>query len=100
MLVNRKGDNLTKLEKSQMETINKLQDKIKLYQFDKSSDNAVIRDLKKTIESKKRSIKEVINEIDKIIIEQDYSKLVNIKKWLQIIERQGETNEGFEDSNN
>lgn len=40
MKFNRVSDSLTPLEKSQMESINKLQEKIRLMEFDKSKDNA------------------------------------------------------------
>lgn len=95
MKINRMGDNFTELEKKQMIKIDELQEKIKLYEFDKSANNALIRDLKQVLRSKKNSIKEVINEIDKIQREKDYKKLTNIKKWLEIIHRQGETDERF-----
>ena len=93
MKVDRVGDNFTRLEKSQMETINKLQDKIKLLEFDKAQDHATIRDLKALLISKQHSIREVIKEIEKIIKYKNYEKLFQIKKYLVIIERQGMDNE-------
>jgi CRISPR/Cas system-associated protein Csx1 len=95
MKINRMGDNFTELEKKQMLRIDELQEKIKMYEFDKSADNAVIRDLKTILKNKKNSIKEVIKKINEIQKEEDYEKLNDIKKWLEIIQRQGETNERF-----
>lgn len=93
MKVDRVGDNFTRLEKSQMATINKLQDKIKLLEFDKAQDHATIRDLKALLISKQHSIREVIKEIEKIIKYKNYEKIFQIKKVLVIIERQGMDNE-------
>ena len=86
-------DSFTELEKKQMVTINKLQEEIKLLEFDKAQNHATIRDLKTLLYSKQRSIKEIINEIEKIEKNQDYSRLLYIKKVLGIIERQGINNE-------
>lgn len=95
MKINRMGDNFTELEKKQMLRIDELQEKIKMYEFDKSADNAVIRDLKTILKNKKNSIKEVIKKINEIQKEEDCEKLNDIKKWLEIIQRQGETDERF-----
>ena len=59
-------DILTDLEKNQMKRIDELQDKIRLMEFDKSQDNATIRDLKYILRNKKKSINEVITEIEQI----------------------------------
>ena len=82
-------DILTDLEKNQMKRIDELQDKIRLMEFDKSQDNATIRDLKYILRNKKKSINEVITEIEKIQKEGNYIKLNYIKNVLGIIARQG-----------
>lgn len=85
----RVGDSFTDLEKSQMETINKLQEKIELLEFDKSKDKAIIRELKYILNNKKKSINEVIKDIEDIQKKKDYIKLNFTKKVLGIIARQG-----------
>lgn len=92
MKFNRVSDSLTPLEKSQMESINKLQEKIRLMEFDKSKDNAEIRELKDILHNKKNSINEVIKEINQIQKKGDYSRLNYIKNVLGIIARQGVEN--------
>lgn len=82
-------DILTDLEKNQMKRIDELQDKIRLMEFDKSQDNATIRDLKYILRNKKKSINEVITEIEQIQRKGDYSKLNHIRNVLGIIARQG-----------
>lgn len=89
MKVYRVGDGFSKLEKSQMETINKLQDKIKLMEFDKVQDHSTIRELKSIVLNKKHSINEVVKEIEKIQKNKQYSQLGYIKRILRIIARQG-----------
>ena len=89
MKVNRVRDSFTQLEKSQMESINKLQEKVRLMKFDKSKDTARIRDLKYTLQNKKNSITEIIKEIEQIQKEGNYIKLNYIKNVLGIIARQG-----------
>lgn len=85
-------DILTDLEKNQMKRIDELQDKIRLMEFDKSQDNATIRDLKYILRNKKKSINEVITEIEQIQRKGDYSKLNHIRNVLGIIARQGVEN--------
>lgn len=89
MKVKRVGDSFTPLEKSQMEIINKLQEKIRLMEFDKGKDNTEIRELKDILHNKKNSINEVIKEINQIQRNGDYSRLSYIKNFLGIIARQG-----------
>ena len=89
MKVKRVGDSFTQLEKSQMESIKKLQDKINLLEFDKSKDKAIIRDLKYILSNKKNSINEVIKEIEQIQKKGNYIRLNYIIKVLGIIARQG-----------
>lgn len=89
MKVKRVGDSFTPLEKSQMEIINKLQEKIRLMEFDKGKDNTEIRELKDILHNKKNSINEVIKEINQIQRNGDYSRLSYIKNFLEIIARQG-----------
>lgn len=89
MKIDRVSDSLTPLEKSQMEKIDELQDKIRLMEFDKSQDNAIIRDLRYILINKKKSINEVIKEIEQIQKHGNYSKLNHIRNVLGIIARQG-----------
>jgi len=89
MKINRVGDSFTALEKSQMGVIDKLQDKIGLLEFDKSKNNTMIRELKYILNNKKRSINEIMKEIDEIQKTKDYQRLRYIKNVLGIIARQG-----------
>lgn len=87
MKVNRLGDKFTCLEKSQMLKIDELQEKIKLLEFDRSKDRAIIYELKSTILRNKKSINEVIKEIKEIQRQQNYSKLNYITKILEMASR-------------
>ena len=83
------GDSFTRLEKSQMESIKRLQEKIELLEFDKSKDKATIRELKCLLNNLKRSINEITKEIEQIQKEGNYIRLNYIRKVLGIIARQG-----------
>ena len=89
MKVNRVSNSFSVLEKSQMESIKKLQDKIHLLEFDASKDKATIKELKYILNNKKNSINTVVKEIEQIQKQGDYSKLSYIKNVLGIIARQG-----------
>ena len=71
-------DNLSELEKRQMETISKLQDKIKLMEFDISQYKKQKQILKRSLIDRKKSIKIAIKELDYIRKEECYNKLSNV----------------------
>lgn len=81
--------NFSDLEKIQMNKISELQEQIKLLQFDKSQDAAIIRDLKSLLVSKKKNIIEIIKELNAIEKNSDYERLDHIKSVLGIIAAKG-----------
>ena len=71
-------DNLTELEKRQMETISKLQDIIKLKEFDIHRNKNQIDILKRSLLDRKNSIKMAIKELEQIRKEECYDKISNV----------------------
>ena len=86
-------DNLTKLEKTQMDTINKLQEKIRLLEFDNAQNNNLIREYKRILLYKKFTINEVIKKLNNMKKENDYSNLNYIISSLDLISKKGIDNE-------
>ena len=86
-------DNLTKLEKTQMDTINKLQEKIRLLEFDIAQNNNIIREYKRILLYKKFTINEVIKKLNNMKKENDYSNLNYIISSLDLISRKGIDND-------
>ena len=86
-------DNLTKLEKIQMDTINKLQEKIRLLEFDIAQNNNIIREYKRILLYKKFTINEVIKKLNNMKKENDYSNLNYIISSLDLISKKGIDNE-------
>lgn len=86
-------DNLTKLEKTQMDTINKLQEKIRLLEFDNAQNNNLIREYKRILLYKKFTINEVIKKLNNMKKENDYSNLNYIISSLDLISRKGIDND-------
>lgn len=93
MKIDRLGDKFTSLEKSQMLTIEKLQEKIRILEFDKNKDKEIIRDLKYRISRNKNSINEMIKEIQQIQKKENYIRLNYIITVLGILARQGVNDE-------
>ena len=89
MKVNRLGEHFSTLEKSQMQEIDRLQEKIKLYEFDRSKDNQKIRELQETLSRKTKSINSVIQELELMRKESNYSRLLTMINVLKIISREG-----------
>lgn len=86
-------DNLTKLEKTQMDTINKLQEKIRLLEFDNAQNNNLIREYKRILLYKKFTINEVIKKLNNMKKENDYSNLNYIISSLDLISKKGIDND-------
>ena len=86
-------DNLTKLEKIQMDTINKLQEKIRLLEFDIAQNNNIIREYKRILLYKKFTINEVIKKLKNMKKENNYSNLNYIISSLDLISKKGIDNE-------
>lgn len=86
-------DNLTKLEKTQMDTINKLQEKIRLLEFDNAQNNNLIREYKRILLYKKFTINEVIKKLNNMKRENDYSNLNYIISSLDLISKKGIDND-------
>lgn len=71
-------DNLSELEKKQMETIGKLQDKIKLMEFEISERKKEMYILRRSLIDRKKSIKIAIKELEQIKKEECYNKISNV----------------------
>lgn len=71
-------DNLSELEIKQMETISKLQDIIKLKEFDIHKNKNQIEILKRSLLDRKKSIKIAIKELEEIRKEKNYNKISNV----------------------
>lgn len=71
-------DNLSELERKQMEVISKLQDKIKLKEFDISKNHVQIDRLKRSLSDKKKVIKIIIKELETMRKENNYNKISSV----------------------
>lgn len=71
-------DNLSELEIKQMETISKLQDIIKLKEFDIHKNKNQIEILKRSLLDRKRTLKLVIKELEEIRKEKNYNKISSV----------------------
>lgn len=71
-------DNLSELEIKQMETISKLQDIIKLKEFDIHKNKNQIDILKRSLLDRKRTLKLVIKELEEIRKEKNYKKISSV----------------------
>lgn len=86
MKVERISDNYSKLELSQMKTIDDLQEKIKLMSFYKTSDRLKIQDLKLKIETKKNTLNAIIQELE-FMDTYDNKKIKEIIHLLKLVRR-------------
>jgi hypothetical protein len=71
-------DNLSELEIKQMETISKLQDIIKLKEFDIHKNKNQIDILKRSLLDRKRTLKLAIKELEEIRKEKNYNKISSV----------------------
>lgn len=71
-------DNLSELEIKQMETISKLQDIIKLKEFDIHKNKNQIEILKRSLLDRKKTLKLVIKELEEIRKEKNYNKISSV----------------------
>lgn len=71
-------DNLSELEIKQMQTISKLQDIIKLKEFDIHKNKNQIDILKRSLLDRKRTLKLVIKELEEIRKEKNYKKISSV----------------------
>ena len=71
-------DNLSELEKKQMETISKLQDKTKLMEFEISERKKEMYILRRSLIDRKKSIKIAIKELEQIRKEECYNKISSV----------------------
>lgn len=71
-------DEMSELEIKQMDTISKLQDIIKLKEFDVSENKKQITILKQSLLNRKKTIKAVIKELEIIRKKEDYNKISNV----------------------
>lgn len=74
----RMRDNLSELEIKQMETISKLQDIIKLKEFDIHKNKNQIEILKRSLLDRKKTLKLVIKELEEIRKEKNYNKISSV----------------------
>lgn len=89
MKINRLGEHFSSLEQSQMKTIDELQEKIKLMEFDKSKDRQKIKELQETLSRKRESLYSVIQELELMKKENKYYRLQTIINVLKTISREG-----------
>lgn len=71
-------DNLSELEIKQMDTISKLQDIIKLKEFDIHKNKNQIDILKRSLLDRKRTLKLAIKELEEIRKEKNYNKISSV----------------------
>lgn len=71
-------DEMSELEKKQMETISELQDKINLMKFDISEAKKEIHILKRSLSDRKKTMKAVIKELEIIRKKECYNKISNV----------------------
>ena len=71
-------DNLSELEIKQMETISKLQDIIKLKEFDIHKNKNQIDILKRSLIDRKKILKLAIKELEEIRKEKNYNKISSV----------------------
>lgn len=71
-------DNLSELEIKQMETISKLQDIIKLKEFDIHKNKNQIEILKRSLLDRKKTLKLAIKELEEIRKEKNYNKISSV----------------------
>jgi hypothetical protein len=71
-------DNLSELEIKQMETISKLQDIIKLKEFDIHKNKNQIDILKRSLLDRKKTLKLAIKELEEIRKEKNYNKISSV----------------------
>lgn len=88
MRVVRSLDNLTELETKQMETINELQEKIKLLEFDNIKNAQMIRRLKKSFKFKKKTLTNIIQELELMRKEEKYTRLLIVINILKRVIRE------------
>lgn len=89
MKVNRLGEHFSTLEQSQMKEINRLQEQIKLYEFDISRDRQKIKELQRTLSRKTRTINSVIQELELMRKENNYNRLLIMTNVLKKISKEG-----------
>lgn len=88
MKVYRVGEHFSKLEESQMQEIDKLQEQIKLFEFDKSKDKQKIRILKQKLSRRNNTINSVIQELELMRKEENYKRLLIITNILKSITKE------------
>ena len=71
-------EEMSELEIKQMETISLLQDKINLMKFDVSENKKYINILKRSLLNRKKTIKIIIKELEKIKKEENYNNISNV----------------------
>lgn len=71
-------DNLSELEIKQMQTISKLQDIIKLKEFDIHKNKNQIEILKRSLLDRKKTLKLAIKELEEIRKEKNYNKISSV----------------------
>ena len=88
MKVNRECEHFSTLEQRQMKEIDRLQDKIKLFEFDRTKDRQKIRDLQLTLNRKNHTIKNVIQELELMRKENNYARMLIMINVLKVITKE------------
>lgn len=89
MKIKRLGEHFSSLEQSQMQTIDKLQEQIKLNEFDISKDRHKIKELQTSLKRKTRTINSVIQELELMRKENNYKRLLIVINVLKKISKEG-----------
>lgn len=83
-------ENMTELEKRQMKTIDDLQEKIRLMEFDKAKDSQKIRDLQLLLSRKRESVGNAIRELEVMKKEENFLGINAVLLALKTIAREVE----------
>ena len=90
MKAKRLGETLSNLEKVQMKEIDRLQNQINLYEFDKTKDRNKIRVLREKLARRNKTIYSVIRELELMRKEENYKRLLIMINVLKSISKEEE----------
>ena len=79
----RDSEKFTELEINQMETIDELQEKIKLLEFDNTQNIRRVKELEKILTRKKNTINNIIRELELMRKEEKYNRLLLVTNILK-----------------
>lgn len=85
----RDSEKFTELEINQMETIDELQEKIKLLEFDNTQNLRRVKELEKSLIRKKNTINNIIRELELMRKEEKYTRLLLVTNILKKMAKEG-----------